>query len=212
MLDKLFNMREINKSKPTSSLQDRLKLKEDGSMPEPAEDPSPENSGSKENGEVVEFEEDYSPKRGLTFIFASAGFSVFVLAILAGLGPYLIRKITGAYSQLIPYGYYYLLDFTYAVSTTCLTVLVAVLLYFSWIGDKKLFPDSLLIGLSVSIFSIFIRFFIPYEFIIIRYYTLFYVLFQTLYIQIGYTFNWVGVLVLLTLGTLTGVLGFKLSK
>jgi hypothetical protein len=184
-------------------------LKEDESMPRTAKNPNSEN-GTSENKdeEVVEYAEDYSPKRGLTFIFASAGFSLFLLTVLAGLAPYLIPKIAGSYSQLIPYGYYYLLDLIYGIATTCLAVLVAVVLYFSWSGEKKLFPDSLLIGLSVSIFSLFIRLIIPDEFVIVRYY----LPFQTAFIQVGYTFDWIGILVLLVLGTLSGSLGFKLSK
>jgi len=180
-------------------------------MPETAEDPASENGESKENDEeVVEFDEDYSPKRGLTFIFASAGFSLFLLAVFAGLGPYLIPKIVGVeYPQIVPYGYFpvfdliyaiattvlyephHVFDLIYTIATTCAAALVAALLYFSWSGEKKLFPESSLIGLSVSIFSLFI---------------------QNGAIRIGYTFDWVGILILLALGTLSGSIGLKLSK
>ncbi|WXG40389.1 MAG: hypothetical protein WED07_06165 [Candidatus Freyarchaeum deiterrae] len=184
-------------------------------MPKTPKDSTSENGKSEEKDEeVVEYDEDYSPKRGLTFIFVAAGFSLFLLAALAALAPYLIPIITGSYSQFIPYGYYYILDLIYGIATTCVAVLVAVVLYFSWSGEKKLFPDSLLIGLSVSIFSVFIRLtnYTPYEFVYIKYYVPFYIPFQIEFIQIGYAFNWVGILVLLALGTLSGFLGFKLSK
>ncbi|MEM3587746.1 MAG: hypothetical protein QXO71_10550 [Candidatus Jordarchaeaceae archaeon] len=95
-------------------------------MSEDMKDTVSENSESNENDELIEFDEDYSPKRGLTFIFASAGFSIFILAILTGLEPYLIRKITGSYSQFIPYGYYYTLNFICAIVATCVTALIAV--------------------------------------------------------------------------------------
>ncbi|MEM3586366.1 MAG: hypothetical protein QXO71_03495, partial [Candidatus Jordarchaeaceae archaeon] len=72
------------------------------------------------------------------------------------------------------------------------------------------------IGLSVSFFSLFLRFLLPYQFIIVRYYLPlligYYPVIQTVFIQIGYVFNWIGVLVLLTLGTLSGALGFKFLK
>jgi len=179
-------------------------------VPETAEDPAPENGESKgKEEEGVEFDEDYSPKRGLTFIFASAGVSLFLLAVLAGLRPYIIPKIAGAvYSQIVPYGYnpvfdliytlantvfygpFHFFDIIFAIAITCAAVLVAELLYFSWSGDKKPFPDSSLIGLSVSIISIFI---------------------QSDAFRILYTLDWVGILVLLALGVLFGYLGFKLS-
>jgi hypothetical protein len=207
-------------------------LKEDGSMPEIAEDSVPENGESKEKGEVIEFDEDYSPKKGLTFIFVSAGFSVLLLAVLAVLGPYLIPKIAGfGYYQNILYVFYTVFPFMYATSinvinwyshifyltyvivSTCVVALLASLLYFSWSGEKKLFPDSPLIGLFVSFFSLFIQYgvsnlFIQYESIIIKYY----VSIQNITFNIGYTFDWVGIMFLLTLSTIFGTLGFKFSK
>ncbi len=162
-------------------------------MRETVEDPdSKDDRSEEEDEEVIEFEEDFSPKRGSTFIFASTGFSLFLLAVLAGLRPYIISNITGIdYSQLTLYGLYHNFDLTYAIITTCVSGLAAALLYFSWSGEKKLFPDSSLIGLSVAIFSIFL---------------------QNEAIKIGLNFDWVGILVLLVLGTLSGSLGLFLSN
>ncbi|MFB0563679.1 MAG: hypothetical protein ACETWM_20970 [Candidatus Lokiarchaeia archaeon] len=168
-------------------------MKEEESKRETAEDPDYKDDGSEdEDEEVIEFEEDFSPKRGSTFIFASAGFSLFLLAVLAGLRPYIISKITGVdYSQITLYGFYHNFDLTYAIITTFVSGLVAALFYFSWSGEKKLFPDSSLIGLSVSIFSIFL---------------------QNEAIKIGFNFDWIGILVLLVLGTISGSLGLILSN
>lgn len=201
-------------------------------MPEIAEDSVPENGGSNEKGEVIEFDEDYSPKRGLIFIFASAGFSVLLLAVLAVLSPYLIPKIAGfEYYQNILYGFYTVFPVTYAMSinvlnwcshifylayvivSTCAAALLAALLYFSWSGEKKLFPDSPLIGLMVSFFSLFIQYsasnlIVQYQPIIIKYY----LSIQNITFLIGYTFDWIGILFILASGTLFGTLGFKLSK
>jgi hypothetical protein len=147
-----------------------------------------EDDTSKE--ETFEFEEDYSPKRGLTFIFACAGFSLFLLAVLSGLRPYIISRIAGVdYSQVILYGYYHNFDLVYAVVTTIVSGTVAALIYFSWCGEKKWLPDCPLIGLSVSIFSLFL---------------------QNEAIRIGYMFDWAGILVLLALGTLSGFLGLTI--
>jgi hypothetical protein len=171
-------------------------LEEDGSMPRTVKDATSGNDKSEEKDEEkVEYDEDYSPKRGLTFIFLSAGFSLFLYAVLSGFRPYIISKISGvAYSYTQLYGYYHVFDLTYAIAATCVTALAAVVLYFSWSGEKKPFSDSLLIGLSVSIFSLFILFLLHEV------------------IWIGYIIDWVGILVLLALGTLCGPLGLKLSK
>ncbi|MEM2144895.1 MAG: hypothetical protein QW279_06010 [Candidatus Jordarchaeaceae archaeon] len=200
-------------------------------MPETVENSSSGNNGSKEN-EVIEFDEDSSPKRGLTFIFAAAGFSVLLLAALASLSPYLVPKILGVeYYQNLLYGFYIIFPFTYGIATnlingyshifyltyvivsTCVTALAASLLYFSWSGEKKLFPDSLIIGLFVSFFSLFFQYgvsnlFLQYQSIIIKYY----VSIQNIILVTGYTFDWLGILILLASGTLSGALGFRLSK
>lgn len=162
-------------------------------MRETVEDPdSKDDRPGEEDEEVIEFEEDFSPKRGSTFIFASAGFSLFLLAVLAGLRPYIISKITGVdYSQITLSGYYHNFDLTYAIIATCVSGLAAALLYFSWSGKKKLFPDSSLIGLSVTILSVFL---------------------QNEAIKIGLNFDWVGIIVLLVLGTISGSLGLFLSN
>jgi hypothetical protein len=195
-------------------------LKEDESMPRTAKDPASNNGESEEKDEeAVEFDEDYSPKRGFTFIFASAGFSLFLLAVLAALRPYLIPKIAGVeYYQNILYGLYntfsltytvtanllnvysHIFDLSYAIITTCVAALVAALLYFSWSGEKKPFPDSSLIGLSVSIISFFIQ------------NEAFSLFINILGFSIRYTFDWVGILILLALGPLSSYLGSKLSK
>ncbi|MEM2133220.1 MAG: hypothetical protein QXG44_00015 [Candidatus Jordarchaeaceae archaeon] len=149
-----------------------------------------EDGASREEAETFEFEEDYSPKRGLTFIFASAGFSLFLLAVLSGLRPYIISRIAGVdYSQVTLCGYYHNFDLVYAVVTTIASGTVAALIYFSWSGEKKWLPDCPLIGLSVSIFSLFL---------------------QNEAIRIGYTFDWAGILALLALGTLSGFLGLTI--
>ncbi|MGQ9723443.1 MAG: hypothetical protein ACUVXA_19230 [Candidatus Jordarchaeum sp.] len=160
--------------------------------PETVGKPDSKDSESEKKEEEIEYEEDFSPKRGLTFVFVSAGFSLFLLALFAGLRPYLISKITGAdYSQITLYGYYHNLDITYAIASTFVTGSIAALLYFSWSGEKKLFPDSLLIGFSVSVFSIFL---------------------QNEAIRIGFNFDWIGILIFLILGTLSGSLGLILSN
>jgi hypothetical protein len=174
----------------------RLRLEEDGSMPKTAKDSASGNDESEEKDEEkIEYDEDYSPKRGVTFIFLSAGFSLILFAVLSGLRSYIISKISGvAYSYTQLYGYYHIFDLTYTIATTCVTALAAAVLYFSWSGEKKPFSDSLMIGLSVSIFSLFILFLLHEV------------------IWIGYIIDWVGILVLLVLGTLSGPLGLKLSK
>lgn len=201
-------------------------------MPENVENSSSGNNGSKENEEAIEFDEDYSPKRGLTFIFAAAGFSVLLLSVLASLSPYLVPKLLGVeYYQNLLYGFYVIFPFTYGIATnlingyshifyltyvivsTCVTALAASLLYFSWSGEKKLFPDSLIIGLFVSFLSLFLQYgvsnlFLQYQSIIIKYY----MSIQNIILVIGYTFDWLGVLLLLASGTLSSVLGFRLSK
>ncbi len=160
--------------------------------PKTGEAPGSKDDGSEEDEEVVEFEEDFTPKRGLTYIFVAAGFSLFILAVFTGLRPYIISKIAGVdYSQIALYGYYHNFDLTYAIVTTFISGSVAALLYFSWSGQKKLFPDGLLIGLSVSIFSLFL----PNQ-----------------AIRIGYNLDWIGILILLILGTLSGSLGLILSN
>ena len=168
----------------TSQGETRLKNKKpvDGT----GED-SPKSNEANETSEKLEFEDDPSPKRGITFIFVAAGFSLFLLALLAGFRPYVVSKIVGVdYSQVIIYGYNHLLDLTYAVIATSATGLVAALLYYSWSGERKLFPDALLIGLSVSIFSLFL---------------------QSEAVRVGYTLDWFGILVLLVLGCVSGSFG-----